>query len=363
MTVTVGVDAVHLNEASANRGIGTYLRHVLAHLASEPDLDVRALTTDPTALPNGVEPVRVRRRAPDRLRWEEHELRLPRDLERTGAAVVWSPAQDPPRRCRPPFVQTLLDATPLLWPDPATAGVARRMRRLVPRYRAAAAWIAISRASADSCATVMGLPRDRIEVAHLGVDDRFRSSAARSGPGVAPSPYVLYVGEFGPHKGFAEAFAVIGALADAGLPHRLRMVGRIGGPWRRRIEALVAAAPHPQRIDLAGWVDDLPAAYHGADALLVTSRREGFGLPAAEAMACGTPVVAFDNTSLPEVIGDGGALVADGDVDAFVAALRRLLTDRGAWADASARALERSRAFDWDRTGAIHADVLRSVAS
>ncbi len=88
-----------------------------------------------------------------------------------------------------------------------------------------------------------------------------------------------------------------------------------------QIRAVVAASPRPDRVEVAGYVDDLAATYRRATALVMTSRCEGFGLPTLEAMACGTPVVSFSNSSLREVVGDGGVLVEDGDIAGMVDAL------------------------------------------
>jgi glycosyltransferase involved in cell wall biosynthesis len=360
--VVVTVDACELDTASRYRGIGTYLREVLGRLALRDDLEIRALTSAPDTLPSGVHPVLVRRRLPRRFRTREHDVRLPRELRRAGGDVVWSPAHDPPARASAPVVQMLHDATPLVWPHPDMDAAARRMRRLLPRYRAADAWIAQSEHTADSCAAVMGLPRERITVAHLGVDGRFRPPPSpRGAPGHA-DPYVLYVGEYGPHKGFAEAFAVAAALARRGLPHRLRMVGRIAPWWQPAIDGLLIASECPERVELSGFVDDLVATYQGASALIATSRQEGFGLPLVEAMACAIPVVAFANSAMTEVVERGGVLVTDGDVDAMADALEPLLTDERTWHDASIRAAQRAEDFDWERTADTHAEVLRSSA-
>jgi glycosyltransferase involved in cell wall biosynthesis len=89
---------------------------------------------------------------------------------------------------------------------------------------------------------------------------------------------------------------------------------------------------------------------------------EGFGLPAAEAMAAGTPVVAFDNSALSEVVGGGGVLVADGDVASMVANLQLLLDDPAAWREQSRLGRQRARAFDWQESARAHADVFHKVA-
>jgi glycosyltransferase involved in cell wall biosynthesis len=353
------VDAWHLSGDSAYRGIGTYLRNLLAHLGPRDDLAVSALTVAPTLLPPGIEPVRISRRAPGRFARREHELRLPRDLRRVAADVVHSPAQDPPKRCRVPYVQTLFDMTPLVVTEPALADERERLLRLAGAYRAAAAVIAISQHSAEKGIELLGLDPSRVHVVHLGVDARFRPPVAREPGG---RPYVLYVGEYGAHKGFAEAFRVVAALAERGHPHSLKMVGRIA-PWHSAtIGGLRDAAPRADLVELLGFVDDTVALYQQADALIVTSRQEGFGLPVVEAMACGTPVIAFANSSLIEVVGDGGVLIPDGDVDAMAAAASELLGAPEKWQEASAKAQRRAASFNWGTTASRHADIYRSVA-
>jgi glycosyltransferase involved in cell wall biosynthesis len=109
------------------------------------------------------------------------------------------------------------------------------------------------------------------------------------------------------------------------------------------------------------FVDDLASVYRRADVFLYTSRYEGFGLPALEAMASGTPVVAFANSAIPEVVEDGGLLVPDGDVRAMVDGVRSLMDDRSRRDEIRSRGLERAKQFSWDRSVAIHADVYRSV--
>jgi alpha-1,3-rhamnosyl/mannosyltransferase len=364
MSTTVLVDASHLGGSSAQRGIGTYLRGVLPRLAREPDLDVVALAPRTADLPEGVRVRPLHRWAPGRYAQREHDLRLPLDLARAaravGADVVFSPADDPPRRSPRPWVQMLHDVIPLVVADPSFAAGAERWRRMGPRLRAADVVCTNSRCTAADATRELGIHPARIRVIPLGVDERFRARAGRDG---SDRPTILSVGEYGPHKGFAEAFAVVGALADAGLPHRLVMVGTLA-PWHEpTVRALLARAPHPERIELTGYVDDIVRAYQRADAVIVTSRYEGFCLPALEAMACGTPVVAFANSAIAETVEGGGELVPDGDVAAFTAALVRVLTDGAAWDEASRRGVEHARPYTWDRCAQLHADVLRGVAA
>jgi glycosyltransferase involved in cell wall biosynthesis len=231
------------------------------------------------------------------------------------------------------------------------------MQRAAPTYRAADAVIAISTHAADTGISAFGLDRSRVHIVHLAADPR-----CSPGPSsVRGSPYLLVVSAYDRRKGFEEAFEVIAALAEAGYPHRLVVAGALP-PWvAAEVAALRGGAPRPDRIELLGYADDVVDLYRGADAVLVTSRAEGFGLPALEAMACGTPVISFDNTSLPEVIGDGGLLVADGDVSAFVRAVRTVLDTERLRAELRERGLARASTFSWRRCVDEHVDVYRSV--
>jgi glycosyltransferase involved in cell wall biosynthesis len=154
----------------------------------------------------------------------------------------------------------------------------------------------------------------------------------------------------------------VAGLADDGHPHRLVIAGRQDDWMLARIKSVLDRARRPDLVDVAGYVDDLPALYRGADALVVTSRHEGFGLPALEAMACGTPVVAFANTAIPEVVGDGGRLVPDGDVAALVRALAAAVDDQMVRRSLVRRGLARAATFSWRRSAEAHAGVYRAAA-
>jgi alpha-1,3-rhamnosyl/mannosyltransferase len=359
-SVRVLVDGKGLYDDSRFRGIGRYLRNVVAGMASRDGFDVSVLVRRGTPLPGGAAPIVVTRRAPGRWASREHDFLLPRDLERADFDVFHSPALDPPRRCSRPWVQTLHDVSPLVLDAPSSSSL--RWRRQRPLFVRAQAIIAVSKWSADRGIDVLGLDPRKVHVIHHGVDPVFRPATS---PTVADPPFLLLVSEFDPRKGYDAAMEVVARLADQGVPHRLKIAGRIA-PWvRDEVEATVAASRRPDRVELLGYVDgdeSLARLYQMASAVIVTSREEGFGFSAAEAMACATPVVAFANTSITEVIGDGGVLVDDGDLDSMTNVLRSLLTTTSTADELSHRALERARHFSWERSVAEHADVFLAAA-
>ena len=107
----------------------------------------------------------------------------------------------------------------------------------------------------------------------------------------------------------------------------------------------------------------LPALYGAASLLAAPSFYEGFGLSALEAMACGTPTVVANRSSLPEVVGEAGLLVDPDDVQAIADGLERVLTDSALAARLRADGLARARTFTWPRTARVVLDVYRRLAA
>jgi glycosyltransferase involved in cell wall biosynthesis len=352
------VDARALGDDSAYRGIGTYLRNVLTGIGAGTEVHASALVRPGTRLPAGINPVEIRRHAPGRWAAREHELLLPFDLRKVPADVVHSPAQDPPARSPAPWVQTLHDVVPLRAGTPSER---RRWRRAAERIRSASVVIAVSQWSAQTGISSLGLEPGRVQVVPHGVAGHFRPAERRT----TEAPYLLFVGEYDPRKRHALAFAAVGELADAGLPRRLVVAGRIATWYEQQMHELVAHAPRSDLIHLAGHVDDddLVDLYQQASAVIVTSSAEGFGFPALEAMACGTPVVAFSNSATEEVLGSAGTLVPDGDVGEMARALHRLLTDERQWREASEAALERAGHFSWSQCVRRHIEIFTEVSA
>lgn len=350
------------DEHSKHRGIGVFVRSLLTALADAPDLSASALVAPETALPDRIGKIDVHRWRSHRFTVQEHSLRLWFDVRRVAPDVFHSPALEPPVACPRPWVQTLHDLTPLVYDHPLFERERRHWTRTFRRMRNAAIVAAVSRYTADTAVRVLGLDPGRVHVVPHGIDPRLRPPANRTQP---DPPFLLYVGVFGPHKGYPEAFRLISELAERGYPHRLKIVGTLNAWRKEQIDRLLSACKHPERVDLVGFVDDdeLRTLYSSATALVMTSRCEGFGLPAIEGMAVGAPVVAFDNTAVGEVVGDGGTLVPDGDVPTMAENVARLIDDSAAWRRSSEQGIHRSRSFDWATAASRYVELYRVATS
>ena len=211
------------------------------------------------------------------------------------------------------------------------AGLRGGMRKLAIER---AAWlICPTRAVADDLASLMRVDRERVEVIAEAPAGAFRPrpadevAATRAAHGV-PEDYLLWVGDLrhpDPHR-------QIPALVDAPRDLPLVLVGA-AGRWAHELGGAIVTG------EVAD--DDLAALYSGAHALVLPSSEEGFGLPAVEALACGTPVVAADGPALREVLDGRVTFVDPGDVAGMVAAAEGAQRPAPApppwtWADAAA---------------------------
>ena len=247
--------------------------------------------------------------------WQRLRAPLPLDRWLGGLDLFHSPDYTLPPLARARGLVTVHDLSYLTWPAGALPSLRRYLTRAVPRSCARAARVlADSESTKGDLQRLMALPPGRIAVVGAGVDPHFRRpgpealTAARARLGL-PDRFILGLGTLEPRKNFDGLIRAFERLA----PQRpqLQLVIAGGRGWLEGpILAAAAASPMAERIHLAGFVADadLPALYSLAEAFAFPSHYEGFGIPVLEAMACGTPVVCADNSSLPEVAGDAALL-------------------------------------------------------
>jgi len=227
---------------------------------------------------------------------------------------------------------------------------------LSPLLRALTVVTTVSQATADDVVRFAHVPEKRIRVVPNGVTlGRIESRSVSA-------PYLLYPARL-EHPGknhlrVLEAFARSRARAT----HRLVFSGAEWGAGPR-IEEAIDALGLRDVVDMLGFVsrDELTARMANADAIIAAGLFEGFGLPAAEALALGRPVAASSTGSLPEVVGPLGALFNPTDVISMTAALDRVIEDRDLRARCLAEGPTRAERFSWDRAATAIASALEEV--
>ncbi len=235
------------------------------------------------------------------------------------------------------------DLVPLRFPDlvhPRT----RRMHGANAHNKAASCDVVMvnSRFTGEDVVELLGVDRDRVHVAYPGVDASFSPEGERLDLG---RPFVLAVSTLEPRKNL-ETLLAARAGADDGLA--LAVAGAAGWGERPQLD-------RPDVIRL-GYTSPpkLPALYRGASVFVYPSLFEGFGMPVAEAMACGVPCVVSSHPSLDEVCGDAAVRVDPLDADAIADGIARALADPGSLRD---RGLAHARAFTWAANGRAHLDA------
>ena len=167
-----------------------------------------------------------------------------------------------------------------------------------------------------------------------------------------PEKFFLYVGMIKPHKNILWLVRLFSKLEQfSRVQSRLVIAGKADPKHAREFKTLSRLSPEGGILHIPFVeTDDLPALYSGATALVHPSLYEGFGLTLLEAMACGTPVIAFRTSSIPEVTGDAAVLVPAGSEQAMEEALIRMETDSGRREYFRGLGLARVREFSWEKT-------------
>ncbi|MBI4670094.1 MAG: glycosyltransferase family 4 protein [Chloroflexi bacterium] len=368
-------------------GTGQYLRELVSAmraLAPEDEFAFIAPHADASApAPVLVTPTRLKRENFAKLEFEH--LTFPRAAKQNRFDLAHVPHFGPPLFPALPTVVTIHDLIPLVLPAYRGSARVQLYTRLAAQgARRARAILADSQASARDIEKFLHIPRERIQVVYLAAHARFQPNIAPDEIARVraqynlPERFVLYLGGFDVRKNVAriiEAFASV-QTGDWRLETgnwkletgnwKLVIAGNLPErdsdffPDPRKLAEKFRVTP---RVHFPGFIAeaDKPALYAAARVFLFGSQYEGFGLPPLEALACGTPVICAHTSSLPEVVGDAGILLAPDDARAWRDALRAVLRDDAQWAQLRALGLVQARKFSWERAARETLDVYRSA--
>jgi glycosyltransferase involved in cell wall biosynthesis len=368
----IGINAWFLRRETT--GSGQYLRHLLGEFAAAADGHqytlFLSLAQPDDALSLDLVPPRFRQialstpfdgRSENLTKLWFEQVTVPRAARRLGLDLLHAPYWGAPLRPTVPTIVTIHDVIPLILPAYRGGLLVRAYTRLVAAAARRADFVLTdSVASQRDIVRCLGIPDRRVRVVPLAADLRFRPTtdpaaliALRRKYGL-PDRYLLYLGGFDRRKNVPLLLHAFARFLARRREARLIVAGRLPEqdsvffPDPRRVAAALNLG---DAVRFIGWVPDeeKPALYAAAVALVFPSRYEGFGLPPLEAMACGTPVIGSTAASLPEVIGDGGLLVAPDDVDGLAGAMFHLWRDAGLRAVLSQQALTHAAGFSWPR--------------
>lgn len=227
--------------------------------------------------------------------------------------------------------------------------------------------ISVSRCVKEEIVEVFKIPEKKIKVIYEGKSDRFKPvkdkdiiEQIKMKYGIS-GKYLLYIGNIEPKKNIARLINAFNDMERRGSKDYLLVIAGPKG-WYYEYLLKEISDSDRKRVIFTGSVEDgdLPVLYSGAEVFVFPSLYEGFGLPPLEAMACGTPVIASNAASIPEVVGDAGILVDPFNQDELSHAIYSVLTDNKLRDVLSRKGIERSELFTWEKCAKETLEVYQS---
>jgi alpha-1,3-rhamnosyl/mannosyltransferase len=277
-----------------------------------------------------------------------------------------------------PAVVTIHDAIPERFPDLVFPSAKTRilwgLKMKLAMFQARA-FVTVSEYAAKDLVKVLRIPKEKITVAveAPSAEYRHRANANPSATSDLPADanWFVYVGGFSRHKNIPlliRAHAAIARELGTAAPYLLLVGTRDRDDFYTDVESIESAITKEGMSELVKWTGfvsdaELSAIHSRSLGLVLPSECEGFGLPAVEAAACGSPVIATTESPLPELLEGGGVFVRPGDLDALTKAMRRLATDREFRESAGSRARFRAEALSWQKSAAAVLTAIRKVTA
>lgn len=340
-------------------GIGQYTAHLLKALRSvAPEHEYLELNWGRDIV----------MRTDRRLRWQQFEL--PRQARRARATLIHVTGFDAPLRHPSPTVLTVHDLIGMIFPKNLPPVARFYWARWLPfSIRFATHLIADSENTKRDVIRLVGVPESRLTVVPLAAGTDYRPivdsgilQAIRKKYQL-PTRFILFVSTIEPRKGLDTLLDAFSQISSSDPEVKLVIAGKQGW-YTDRLCAQIARLGLKERIIFTGHVTDgdLPGLYNAAEVFAFPSRYEGFGLPVLEAMACGTPVVCSNSSSLPEVADDATLFVPPDDAHALFSALNQVLKSETVRCQMRERGLSQAARFSWEQTARKTLTVYEKVA-
>ena len=378
MAKRIGLDGRALEssfKAHAARGTGRYVQEVLKQLLNAPNQDFQFGLFQSSDLKISAAQERFLESLPYGRSTVESQLFLPGKLKKLPYDVFHFFSHcDAPAWFGRPHVLTVLDLIPLKFPELYKAqkpswrfSLARWLEHRAARR--AEGIFTISESTARDLVEMLHFPPEKVQVTYLATDPQFKLLAEDADERklkqvqlkrrlgfLEDEPLLLYVGGIDPRKNITfliELFAAFVQTYRGPTPPRLAIVGSIDKDDQYpRLLQTISDFKVESKVKLVGYVadDQLCSYYQAADVFIFPSLYEGFGLPVLESMACGTPVLAGNNSSLPEVMGHDTLLLSDGDLAEWHKALHALIENQDMHQRMSDLGLKQAQSFSWEKT-------------
>jgi glycosyltransferase involved in cell wall biosynthesis len=376
----ISIDAMPIG-AKPWTGISNYIFNLLRSLAefdAKNDYAIYSMRHDFIDL--GIENDNFKRkRVPELFRFWHYRVSwlswyytaFPVQLLKDKPEVFLSPYSILPWYCPCPKVIVVYDLVPFIFSNfysvpvrfifkMQTASAVKRADRI----------IAISKSTKNDLVKLLKADPNKISVVYPGFDnDNFKPTNDLGKVEEIKrkykinGSYILYIGTLEPRKNVTRLIEAFGQLIQTGnIDHKLVITGKRGWLYDD-IFKTVTRLGLERDVIFTGYApyEDLPLLFNGADVFVYPSLYEGFGLPPLEAMACGTPVITSNISSLPEVVGDAAILVDPLSVDEIAKALYQVVSNKEVQEKMRQKGLERAKMFSWEKVAKETLEILEDV--
>ncbi len=337
-------------------GISNYAKNLFPYLKSlNPTLLTAKNYSDFNCYPvaNNLTPADGRKGHLNRLLWTQFQL--PKIYQNLKSQLLFSPIPEAPLYTNCRFIVTAFDMIPLRFPNRFSPLTAYHKYYTPEVFKQAEHIVCISESTAKDITKFYKIPSNKITPIALACDRshfQFFNLPTRN--------YFLYIGRQDPYKNLQRLITAFSAI-----PNRNDYELWLAGPYDQRYSPLLEIQTQELGINhlvkFLNYVsyDQLPIIINQALALVFPSLWEGFGLPVLEAMACGTPVITSNISSLPEVAGDAAILINPYNTGEITAAMQTIINNSELREQLSEKGLKRANQFSWEKTGIATVEVLK----